>query len=113
MAQSPYVPSRRKHQVMFQRNTPTTDDYGAAVDSWADYCPALAEVAFGAADERREAAQQAGSESATFYVLRTAKTAALSVRDRILFNGTWDIRSAVPSLTYNRGMEVTAVRVAE
>lgn len=104
---------RRNRKVMFQRATTTTDDYGGEVPDWLDYASALASVNFGTGQERREAAQEAGSIPATFRVLRNTATAALSVKDRISFDGgNWDITSIAPSRELNRYLDITAIRSA-
>lgn len=97
---------------MFQRFTATTDDYGDEVETWADYAEAWARVVHGSGQERRQAAQEAASVTATFYVLRNPLTAALTPKDRIEWEGSWDIVSAVPSLEFNKEMEVTATRAS-
>lgn len=104
----------RPHRVQFQRYTATTDDYGGEVETWADYGPAMfARVVHGSGQERREAAQENASVTATFYVLRTPTTAALNPKDRAVWNGPWDITSAVPSLQFQREIEITAIRAAD
>src|SRR3546814_7048096 len=91
----------------------STDDYCHGEKTWTDYCTEWAAVNFGTGQERREAAQESASVSATFHVLRNSKTAALTVQDRISFEGAvWDITSAVPSREFNAGMDITAVRAA-
>ena len=101
----------RNRKVMFQRYETVEDPFGGETKEWADYEPEWANVVYGSGSERREAAQEAGSLTATFYVLRNAKTQALTVKDRVSYDGaTWDITSAVPSRTYNEEIEVTATR---
>lgn len=104
---------RRNRKIAIQRFTATTSDYGGDIETWADYASLFARVVHGSGQERREAAQEAASVSATFYVLRNDKTAALNPKDRIVWQGTWDIVSAVPSLAFNREVEITATRAAD
>lgn len=105
--------SERNRLVIFQRATVTTDDFGGETQTWADYCQEWASVSFGTGQERREAAQEAGSVPATFQVLANSKTNALGVKDRISFDGgVWDITSNVPSREFNAGRDITAVRAA-
>src|SRR3546814_6494216 len=105
--------SPRNRKIIIERFTATTDDYGHGEKTWTDYCTEWAAVNFGTGQERREAAQESASVSATFHVLRNSKTAALTVQDRISFEGAvWDITSAVPSREFNAGMDITAVRAA-
>jgi head-tail adaptor len=105
-------PGERNRKVIFQRTGPPTDDgYTMQPGAWEAYCIEWASVSFGTGQERREAAQESASASATFQVLRNSKTAALSVTDRIVFDGsTWDIISVVPSREFNAGVDITAVR---
>src|SRR3546814_2231885 len=65
----------------------SSDLYGHGEKTWTDYCTEWAAVNFGTGQERREAAQESASVSATFHVLRNSKTAALTVQDRISFDG--------------------------
>lgn len=90
-----------------------SDEYGGEIETWTEYCHPWACVNFGSGAERREAAQLAASASATFSVLRNAATAAVSVEDRIQFDGAiWEIGSVVPSREYNVGIDITAIRSA-
>jgi head-tail adaptor len=112
MSPSPYESSRRRWQIAVERNTPTPDDFGHNIDSWANLCSPWANIVFGSGQERREAAQKAASAPATFYILRSAVTATIGVKDRIVFDGAnWDIHSAVPSRDQNVGYEIVATRV--
>lgn len=100
-------------RVLFQRFTATTSEMGGEIEAWADYATAWARVIHGSGQERREAAQEAASVRATFYVLSNPLTAALTPKDRIVWNGNWDIISAVPSIEFNKEVEITAVRAAD
>ncbi|MGK2908748.1 MAG: head-tail adaptor protein [Sphingobium sp.] len=108
-------PGDFKYKVVFQRTgAPTDDGYTTQPGAWADYCTEWAAVSFGTGQERREAAQEAGSAAATFQVLSNAKTGALSVTDRISFDGSmWDLTSIVPSREFGAGFDITAVRAAK
>lgn len=87
---------------------------GGDIETWVDYgTPMMARVVHGSGQERREAAQESASVSATFYVLRNPDTAALTPKDRLSWEGIWDITSCVPSLQYQREMEITATRAAD
>ena len=98
-------------RITIERFTVTTDDYGGEVKAWATYCTAWANVTFGKGDERRQAAQEQASLTATFRVRANATTAAIATTDRIQFDGAaWDIASNVP---YKReGRDITAIRPA-
>lgn len=103
---------RRDRKVIFQRaGAPVDDGYTTTPGEWAEYCRAWASVSFGTGQERREAAQESASVTATFQVLRNSKTSSVSVTDRIVFDGgNWDITSVVPSREFNAGVDITAVR---
>jgi SPP1 family predicted phage head-tail adaptor len=102
----------RNRRIQFQRSISTKDDYGQPVDSWATLCHAYASVNFGTGQERREAAQESGSAPATFSVLSNSDTNAVTVKDRIIFDGSaWDITSNVPSREFNAGRDITAIRL--
>jgi head-tail adaptor len=78
--------------VAFQVSTPTTDDYGGEVHAWATVEEAWARVRFGRADEKREAAQEAGSQSATFEMAISNALMSVTLRDRLWYdNSPWDI----------------------
>lgn len=97
--------------MTFQRaGDPVDDGYNTVPGDFADYASAMANVVFGTGQERREAAQEQSAISATFYVLRNPKTAALTTKDRIVYEGDWDIVSVAQSKSYNRELEITAVR---
>lgn len=103
----------RNRRVTLQRFTATESEMGGDVEAWTDYTTAFARVLHGSGQERREAAQESASVAATFYVLRNPLTAALNPKDRIVWGGNWDIVSAVPSLQFNREIEITAIRAAD
>ena len=98
-------------RITVERFTATTDDYGGEVKAWATYCTAWANVTFGKGDERRQAAQEQASLTATFRVRANAPTAGITTTDRIIFDGgVWDIASNV---MYKReGRDLTAIRAA-
>lgn len=99
----------RDRKVIIERATVTTDEYGGTTSTWATYATAFAQVIFGTGAERREAAQESATAPATFRVLATAKTRAVTVKDRINFDGSfWDIVSSVP--LDRDGVEITAIR---
>ena len=96
---------------MFERSAATQDAYGEDQLGWSTWAAAMASVRFGSSAERREAAAEQGSQAATFRVLATAKTRAVTVRDRISFSGAaWDIEGIAP--IGRSEIEFTAVRSA-
>jgi head-tail adaptor len=107
--------SRRKWKVMFQRLVSEIDDYGTEVGTnWTDYAPAYADIFYGTGSEQRAAAQESGSQVATFEVPSNARSRALTITDRIAYPpGTyWDI-TAVHDLGRNKGVHVTALKPAK
>lgn len=87
----------RDRLITVQRATATTDDYGGEVQTWADIEKAWARVRFGTAQEKREAAQTGGIQSATFEVDPTSALLTVTIADRILFDGSsWDISEVAP-----------------
>lgn len=106
------IVGNRSDRIQFKRGTKSKDDHGGAVITWVNYVEAYAQVIYGTGQERREAAQEAASQPATFRVPANSRTRALTVQDKIAgFLGTdWDITSVVP--LGRDGMEITAVRSA-
>ena len=98
--------------ITFQRATTTQDDYGEEVSTWGNLGTEWADVNWGRGDERRQAAMEQGSQSATFNVLDNPMTRTVSLKDRIVLDGqNWDITSNVPAK--KRGeRDITAVRAA-
>lgn len=100
----------RTRRIIIERGTTTQDDYGGDVTVWAPYADAWAEVLFGTGQERREAAQEAGNQAATFIVLWTPTLAATKLADRIQAIGVaWDITSIAP-IGLNKEIHFTATR---
>ncbi len=72
---------------------------------------AMAQVNYGTGSERREAGHEGASVAATFRVLATAVTKAITPKHAILFDGgRWDVTSNVP--WERRERDITAVRKA-
>lgn len=83
--------------IAFQRGTVTTDDHGGETLAYAALTEGWARVRFGAAQEKREAAQEGGVQSATFELIPTTALLAVSLRDKIVFDGSdWDITEKAP-----------------
>lgn len=102
----------RDQLITFQRDTGTgKDDHGGKVENWVFYCDEWASVRFGNAQERREAAQTADSQAATFRVLAHPLTLALQPKDRIagFLGSDWDIKGVAP---FDDEVEISAVRKA-
>lgn len=83
---------KREHLITVQAPTATTDDYGGETLTWADVESPWAEVRFGRADEKRQAAQEGGVQAATFLVDPSAALLAVPLTARIVFDGSdWNI----------------------
>lgn len=92
---------QRDRQIVIQRGTPTTDEYGGEALAWTDFATGWARVRFGTAQEKRqevrEAAQEGGVQSATFELLRHSLLDQVTLKDRIWFmDSAWDISEAAP-----------------
>lgn len=73
------------------------NDLNEPIKEWAAYTKEWAAVYFGNGAEQRQAAQTEGTQAATFEVLANAKTRAITIGDRVNFDGgAWDIRSTAP-----------------
>lgn len=105
---------RRDTLIVFQRDTGTTKDaHGGKIENWQTYASEWAAVQFGSAQERRQAAQELASQTATFRVPSNSKMLALNPKDRIAgyLGSDWDITSVAQ---FDRSdTVVTAIRLAD
>lgn len=92
--------SQRQYVIGFVSASTSTNDYNETVENWASptlLTTATARVRFGTAQEKREAAQESASQTATFECLRTPALAAVPMTARIVFDGSqWDITERAP-----------------
>jgi len=91
--------TERTELIVFQRASSSTDDYGQSVDTWPGTTLATvrARVRFGTAQEKREAAQEAGAQTATFECYRTNTLNGVTLKDRISYLGSaWDLTEVAP-----------------
>lgn len=89
--------SQRTEQIVIQRGTPTEDEVGGQTIVWATYATRRARVRFGTAQEKREAAQEGGVQSATFECVRSSALDAVTLKDRISYlNSSWDLTEIAP-----------------
>lgn len=96
------VASRRTSLVSLQRATTVTDEYNEDIPTWAEIRKEWARVAYGAASERREAAQTQAQQTATFDLPDHSLTRGLKAKDRIVWNDIdWDI--AAPGIPKSGG----------
>lgn len=89
--------SQRTEAIFFHRGTPSENEYGEQVMSWNEIAERRARVRFGTAQEKREAAQEGGVQSATFECVRSALLDTITLKDRIFYLGSdWDITEVAP-----------------
>ncbi len=99
--------------ITLERATTTQDDYGEEVSAWTSLGTEWAAVFYGAGAERRQAAMEQGSQAATFEMLSNASTRALTLKDRISFDGVaWDITNIAPDTPKRGEIAITATRSA-
>lgn len=95
--------------VTFQRGTATINDHGDETLAWAEIEQAYAKVQFGLAQEKRAAAQDSGSQTATFEVFPTSNLLTVNLKDRIISDGfNWDITERAP--LSRQKLRFTAIR---
>lgn len=88
---------QRTESVLIQRATTSENEYGEAVQVWSSYATRRARVRFGTAQEKREAAQEGGVQSATFECERSTTLDAVTLKDRIVYLGSnWDLTEVAP-----------------
>lgn len=103
----------RDRLITFQRATVSEDDYGGEEPIWGELEQAWAKVRFGSSQERREAAMEQASQVATFRVLSTTNLRTVTAKDRISWNGVWDITGpGVPVGGEASEIEFTAIQLS-
>lgn len=104
---------RRNKRIMIEARTVAEDGYGGEAETWTAYARPWVSVYYGSGAEQRDAAQQGGSQAASFEMLSNSKTRAISTVDhRIQFDGgIWNI-TAKQELGANEGVRITAIRAA-
>lgn len=89
--------TRRTELIVFERATFTTNDNNEQVPSWSTYATRRARVRFGTAQEKREAAQEGGVQSATFECINSSALRSVTLKDRISYlSSAWDIVETAP-----------------
>lgn len=102
----------RSERIVFERATVTEDEYGNEILTWpgAVLATRRARVRFGTAQEKREAAQESGAQSATFECVRSTTLDGVTLRDRISYLDTyWDLTETAP--LDRKTIRFTATRV--
>lgn len=107
--------SERQYVIAFIAGAASTDEYGTEVIDWDDLttlATVTARVRFGTAQEKREAAQESASQTATFECLRTPTLDAVTLKNRISFDGSqWDINERAP--LDRKTIRFTGIRLAQ
>lgn len=111
----------RKWKIIIQRaGAPGDDGYTTTPGAFTTYTTQRAAIYYGTGKEQREAAQEVGSQPASFEVPSNSLTRATSVTDRLCYPVSdpdpanwpaWDIQ-AVSDLGFNVGVRITATRAA-
>lgn len=103
-------PGQRHCLIVIQRQGAETDDgYTKLPGAWADYARAWARVSYGTSAERREAAQERASRTATFECDWSPALALVKSTDRLIaFDTGWDVTDAAV-IGGNREVHITAV----
>jgi head-tail adaptor len=91
---------QRDQRIIIQVKQPDPDTpedaYGGEVVDWTDFATEWAEYKPGTGQERRQAAQESASLSASFRVLDNASTRTVGPgTHRISYEGIWDITASV------------------
>lgn len=113
---------KRNKRILVEKCAGGIDGFGHKTvgAEWREYCRAWVSITFGSGGEQREAAQNGGNQTATFYALANDMADSISVRDRIRYPlsdpdpknwPAWEI-NAVAELGFNEGYAFTATRVA-
>lgn len=91
---------QRNCRITFLAAATSTNDYNETVEDWGTPTTLAtrdARVRFGTAQEKREAAQEAASQTATFECYRSSTLDAIPMTARIGFDGSqWDITEKAP-----------------
>lgn len=105
-------PGKRDRLISLTRATTTTNDYGEDIPGEAvEITKAWALIRWGTGQERREAAQESASQSATFVCDRNPTLDGVLLTDRISYqNAAWDITGIAP--VSRSDIEITATRGA-
>lgn len=104
---------QRDCQITFLAAITSTNDYNETVENWSSpttIATRNARVRFGTAQEKREAAQEAASQAATFECYRSSALDEIPMTARIGFDGSqWDITERASLDRYM--IRFTAVRI--
>lgn len=89
---------QRSELIVFERPAVFEDEYGGGeAAGWLELASRRARVRFGTAQEKREAAQEGGIQTATFECVRSTALEGVTLKDRITYLGsTWDLTEIAP-----------------
>jgi head-tail adaptor len=103
----------RNCAITFIAAATSTNDYNETVEDWAHpttLASVTAQVIFGSGQEKREAAQQAAQQTASFVCYRSSTLDAVPMTARITFDGSqWGITVREPLDRYS--IRFTAIRL--
>jgi len=100
---------QRTELIVFERATTSEDVYGQPVQTWATYATRRARVRFGTGQEQRQAAQEGGTQAASFECISSSTLRTVTLKDRISYIGSyWDITETAP--LDRKTIRFTAVR---
>lgn len=92
--------TQRRYRISFLAAATSTNDYNETVEDWTSpttLAVRTANVRFGTAQEKREAAQEAANQAASFECKRSAELDAIPMTARLGFDGSqWDITERAP-----------------
>ena len=103
----------RDKRITIEARTVAEDGYGGEVETWTPYARPWADVIYGSGTEQRQAAQDGGSQTASFEIPSNTKSRAISTTGhRISFEGgIWNI-TAKQDMGLNEGVRLTGIRAA-
>lgn len=107
--------SDRKWLIDFLAANETTNEYNEKVEDWASpntLVSRRARVVFGTAQEQRSAAKETGFQTASFICVRSADLDAITLKNRIGFDGSqWDLSEKAP--LDNKDIRFTGTRIIQ
>ncbi len=109
---------KRDKRIVLEKSGVVQNEHGEEIEGWvpldggAEPVREWVQIYYGRGDERRQAATEQASQSATFRMLSNSRTRLLTTKSRIVFEGVWDIHGIVPDTPTRGEIEVTATRSA-
>ena len=114
---------RFSQRLRFEQRSAGEDDFGTEKDEWEAFEDRRTWAVYGSGQERREAAQQNASASATFRVRKCSRTSQITAAFRLRHDPVhgaapleaapvWDIASVVPARDDPSCLDIAAVMKA-